>query len=151
MAGAFELMNDKQLGELEKILNSGQWAVGSGQKNADSIEHIVDSDKAKIPNSKFQIPNQKPAGQSASFQPVRPHMPSLSHIMNLPKTLDGRIISLKLSQKTMGTAPVISPVKEPALAVAITSKTVKARQNFADKLKAIFAEKELPAGKPKMS
>ena len=144
-----ELMNDKQLGELEKILNSGQWAVGSGQKNADSIEHIVDSDKAKIPNSKFQIPNQKPAGQSASFQPVRPHMPSLSHIMNLPKTLDGRIISLKLSQKTMGTAPVISPVKEPALAVAITSKTVKARQNFADKLKAIFAEKELPAGKPK--
>ena len=51
----------------------------------------------------------------------------------------------------MGTAPVISPVKEPALAVAITSKTVKARQNFADKLKAIFAEKELPAGKPKMS
>ncbi len=137
-----ELMNDKQLGELEKILNSGE-------HSASSIEHIVDSDKAKIPNSQFPIPNQKPAGQSASFQPVRPHLPNLSHIMNLPKNMNGQASSLKLSQKTMGLPAVNPSVKDLSPAVAISSKTVKAKQNFADKLKAIFAEKELPSGKPK--
>ncbi len=141
-----ELMNDKQLNELDKILNSVQLAVDSGQKKpAESMEHKLDSDKAKISNSQLPTPNQKPAGQSASFQPVRPHIPSLSHIMNLPKTFDGKASPLKLSQKTVAPQAQM-PVKESSPAVA--SKTVKPKQNFTEKLKAIFAEKELTAGVP---
>jgi hypothetical protein len=138
-----ELMNDKQLGELEKILNSGQrTAVREQKKPAESIEHIVDRNKQV--DSKPISP--KPASVSAGFQPVRPHMPSLSHIMNLPKAMGGQGSSpLKQASKI----PVSLPVKEPVPPVAVSSKTIKTKQNFADKLKAIFAEKELPAGKPK--
>ncbi|MFA5991568.1 MAG: hypothetical protein WC794_04985 [Candidatus Doudnabacteria bacterium] len=134
-----ELMNDKQLGELEKILNSGQLSAVSEQKKP--AGGIIKEEVKPI--------SPKPASQSASFQPVRPHMPSLSHIMNLPKTMDGQASSLKLSQKTMGVQAVNPPIKDFSPVVAVSSKTIKAKQNFADKLKAIFAEKELPAGKPK--
>ncbi len=138
-----ELMNDKQLGELEKILNSGQQSADSNQqKSVSGTEHIVDN---KQPESlKFSPPTQ-----SLSPQPNRPRLPQLSHIMNLPKNIDGQMSALKLSQKTMGTQTSAPVSKEPVFPVGVSSKTVKARQSFGDKLKAMFAEKELPAGIPK--
>jgi|GEM_PF-1584044 len=128
-----ELMNDKQLNELEKILNSEQRIENrEQQKSASSIQHIADSSETKIKEI------QKTA------QPVRPHMPNLSHIMNLPKTLDGHAPAFKLSQKTMGMPQVAGKELSPL----VSSKIIKQKQSFGDRLKAIFAEKELPAGRP---
>ena len=123
-----ELMNDKQLNELEKILTSTQ-------QTAHSRQQIVDSGETKVKEIK------------KTAEPVKSHMPSLSHIMNLPKTLDGHAPTFKLSQKTMGTPRVAMPTGKE-LSPAVTSKTIKQKQSFGNRLKAIFAEKELPAGKP---
>jgi hypothetical protein len=112
-----DVMNDKQLGELEGILvSSKQPAVSSKQ----AAPVTFNQPKAVTP--------PKPAVMQ---------MPKLSHIMNLPNFTPtfAKTTAEPLPQPPLG-APQADAGKKPSA--------------FASKLKAIFKEKELPAGLPEL-
>ena len=108
-----ELMNDKQLGELEKIL-------ATAQKPAPAALPVQPQDSKSTPAVK--------------------RMPQLSHIVNIPQHV-GRIPTAPAK----GT-PLAAAVNLPATP-QVSSQTTAAKKTFSDKLKAMFAEKELSAPK----
>ncbi|MBI5530272.1 MAG: hypothetical protein HY918_02105 [Candidatus Doudnabacteria bacterium] len=137
------LMNDKQLNELEKILQSG-----------------IKNQELRIKEETQTTSSQKSASQVASFQPAilkseaPKQVPNLSHIMNLPKTFDGKPAALKIPQnQTSGFnfKPYGVSLDKPAIkaAPAVSSVDQKAKSGFASKLKSIFTEKELTTSQPK--
>ena len=135
-----ELMNDKQLAELEKILISSQPASlpvseSAGQKVSSEITSPSPSSarRGMDAGSTKDITKPEPAKQP----PVTP-MPKLSHIMNLPHI--GGVPASQLVNKSAGQPTSLSVDQQ-------TSKSDKKKSGFANKLKTIFAEKELPAGK----
>lgn len=117
------LMNDKQLGELEKILSEGIRKQELGIRS--------------------QIPSQEHLNQANSRVP---QMPKLSHIVNLPKIGESEYRRIRESEN-----PALSkrPAKTAASLEMEQKKTldfapkVKSGGGFLGKLKSIFAEKEL--------
>jgi hypothetical protein len=132
-----ELMDDKQMGELEKIL----WSeVGKSESRKVGLDSQVIASSPAIQSA----PNIS-SGQ----------MPKLSHIVNLPRisqTANQKISALETANQPISRLEAVRP---PTLAqmspgLQISEQTVKARQGsgFAAKLKSIFAEKELTTSKP---
>ncbi len=100
-----DVMNDKQVFELEKILTVGQQS----------------SVKAAVPDFRTSGVNLPP--------PSLRQVPHLSHILNLPQHLN-----------PSGDALAAPPTAEPP------KVDNKPKSRFGEKLKSIFAEKELPPG-----
>ena len=128
-----DLMNDKQLGELERILLSAvskkpaTESAQPGQKSSYVPLSGTSEDKpsfAKASEGKPKFTFSNPALTN----------PKLSHIVNFPR-LD--VLDNKAGKD-------ISPNK-PSYAKASEDKP---GSSFSDKLKAMFTEKELPAGNP---
>lgn len=124
-----ELMDDKQLAELEKIL--GNRKQESGSMNYES--------GSRKPDSQGLVKKQAPISAPA---PDLRQKPRLSHIVNLPNNFE---------QKTGNAAPrPFFPLKQGVAVPTASAATVKEKQDskFLGKLKSIFSEKELTAGKP---
>jgi hypothetical protein len=143
------LMNDKQLLELEKILSENQKSAqsvdvpphrmtgaevgtvsrraapsddrGESRKVGKSEVGRLDSNAAQNTRSSANTAVAKPLVPSS---PSLPQMPKMSHIMNLPT------------------------FKQPSAPLPVKPPVEKKPSIFASKLKAIFKEKELPAGHP---
>ncbi len=137
------LMNDKQLLELEKILSENQkptqpvsvslHPIIGTEVGKPSVAKIVeskpegrktgsaDSNAAQNTRSSANTAGAKPLAPSPS---LLPQMPKMSHIMNLPT------------------------FKQPSAPLPVKPPMEKKPSIFASKLKAIFKEKELPAGHP---
>ncbi len=153
-----ELMNDKQLGELEKILLEYQPASEAINKPVSSksvtgaqilpkkaepsqqVNGLVNSLSGKSIGdlagdlALHKEPIAKLAQtQSASKSAPVMQLPHLSHIMNLPNHWDE-----KKSQ-----TPLVAKEK-----IDKTVKGIGNKQSFASKLKSIFLEKELTTSKP---
>lgn len=121
------LMNDRQLAELEKILNSGAHA-----KPAPIVQKVLSDNKPVV--SPF------PAAPKKAAAPFK--IPPLSHIVNLPKNFSG--------QPPVLPKPSSQGVSPEALAKRILQDKPQSQisggaANFAAKLKSIFSEKELSA------
>ena len=116
-----ELMNDKQMGELEKILTSA---------------------KQPAPVTEAKQPIAAVARQDNKFSDTGKRMPQLSHIMNIPKHVASIPMAAAHKEKA---EPVLSNRVAPS--PVISSQTLAAKKTFTDKLKGMFAEKELPAPK----
>ena len=144
-----DVMNDKQLGELEGILGS-ESRKSEGQKSDKSEIRTLTPSFAKASEGKpalSQREREKNTGNksgsatitspSPSFerrgmeQQQQPQMPKLSHIVNLPN----------FSQ-------IIGNRQEATVKSAHDKQEIiqKKPSAFAAKLKSIFQEKELPAG-----
>jgi len=118
-----ELMNDKQMWELEKILMSSQQSAVSSQRSLPRL----DSESKRASK-----------GEGGEV-----HLPSLAHIINLPQT--------KISQSPFPFSHLegtkITP--SPGLAIKLQGPIAveeKTKGRFWQKIKDILAEKELPAG-----
>ncbi len=121
-----ELMDDKQMGELEAILESGKWKVESGKVDNRNIGIL--SLKA-LPTPAAEPINRHATGQATNYSPpITSKMPKLSHIMNLPR-MSGE---LPESQNVLLMQQV--PAKKSPFSI------------FGAKLKAMLGEKELPVG-----
>ena len=129
------LMNDKQMGELEKILTSG----------------IKNPELAVENNAKKNQTPPSPASLVTASLPTKDHsgvpqaqIPRLSHIVNLP-----RITQLTGKPASAPKVGGITPAMRLNATQQISEQSIKAKQNngFAAKIKAIFSEKELTTSK----
>lgn len=127
------LMNDKQLLELEKILSENQKSdIGTVSRRAAPSDDRggswkVGSEALSAVQRAISASSQaniKPLASSPSLSPQTPQMPKMSHIINLPT------------------------FKQPSAPLPVKPPVEKKSSIFASKLKAIFKEKELPAGHP---
>lgn len=120
-----DVMNDKQLGELEGILVGS--AVSSKQtSNQQAATKVITS-----PSPSFERRGMEQPALAVM------QMPKLSHIMNLPNFTPtfAKTAAEPLPQAPLGASQADVGKKSSA---------------FASKLKAIFKEKELPAGLPEL-
>ena len=163
-----DLMNDKQLLELEKILNSnqkpadqlisksvnqpastagGKISKSANQQVSQSVSRQDIGEKKQDPRFKIQ---EADGSASIKASPMMAQLPKLSHIMNLPNLEHSAFgmqrVAPPSEQKNAlldNTASQIESTQQPAkTSVALTKKP----SIFAAKLKAIFGEKELPSG-----
>jgi len=120
-----EVMNDKQLGELERIL------AGSQQSAIKTITFPLNQSSNSGSGQASPLPSGEGIKQGLpSLGKPRDdlrQMPKLSHIMNLPKLGD-----FNQASKMAPAVPPPPAQKKPSI--------------FASRLKAIFQEKELPPG-----
>ena len=141
-----EVMNDKQVVELERILaSSKQTAVSRKQEETRERSNIPSTSPGlATPKSAsdFGEPRLRPPspslGEGDIEKAMRQQMPKLSHIMNLPKFQSAPQISrqpLPGSPKPASVAAVSQPVAGEKLG------------GFFQKIQSMLAEKELPAGK----
>lgn len=120
-----ELMNDKQLGELEKILDLNQSAANGIQQTVSqpTNKQVNNLANQNIVNNKQPVTNNTP--------PPEKQLPHLTHIVNLPNHWSeqaGKHLSKQLKKN-------------------VSNKTGE-KKGFANKLKQIFGEKELTTPKP---
>lgn len=127
--GLLELMDDKQLGELEKILLIGK-------KQAQNQPEIKPQ-AVHLPSINTPV---KP-------EPVQAQMPKLSHIVNLPRIGNMQ----KVAEPKLAVEPPKPIVKIQANQVIQNVKPTPQKQagGFLAKLKSMLAEKELPSGHTK--
>lgn len=157
-----DLMDDKQLNELQKILSTARPAPAV----------IVQPPKLPTPkpvslpdlNEKLLSGHAEPQTQTKPEQSaISSKIPKLSHIVNLPKSFGPEAVKPVLNKAVVAeskpkTAQEIlglnKPVEQPIKAITPTSLTPpvlpaqKKENKFLSKLKSILAEKELPPGKP---
>jgi hypothetical protein len=118
-----DLMNDKQMFELEKILSSGRLSLSQMPGILPKPAVLPEIPKANVPRSLSQeVSNFK------SIPPVHRNFPQplhLSHIMNLPRTKE---------------------IKEPPVFKQPTVQTREDKKGFLQRLKDALSEKELPPG-----
>jgi len=128
--GLLDVMDDRQRGELERILLGGTPPKQGGEA----------SNFAKASSDKLQL-------SSAGSQ-----IPRLSHIMNLPNL--GSVERISNAGTTLTSTFAKASADKPALSQRERGEIAGIKQSpvqnntsgFASKLKAMFKEKELPAG-----
>lgn len=122
-----DLMNDKQILELERILG------GPGQN---VVKNIIIEPLVKKPLSSAIENNKAPAvNNQPVFQAAVSKAPHLGHIVNLPK--------IETSQEKKDEREFLAKYPKPA------KENLPAKQgNFLQKLKNILREPELPSGHP---
>lgn len=144
-----DLMDDKQAGELEKILDAPAKATEDRQESSVKKEMVKPVEK-KMPVG-GQILNQP--GTSSVVRPAQPlpaaasaslkHLPQLSHIMNVPH-LGASVANVQ--PQTAKETLARSNVAGANINLAKSSEN-KTKSVFASKLQKILAEEELAAGK----
>lgn len=169
-----DLMNDRQLLELERILEDASAAAIHHRQGYGGQEATADKDRSRIPGDsadlradKSAVPVAKPAQAGVSLSQVRPVSLSAVPIAKPPLPLPPTpkpAVSLSVPPKNLPIAKEPGPGPSfrhilnfpkagggtfpPAAApVRLESKTVEPKKEspFLAKLKAIFSEKELPA------
>ena len=134
-----EVMNDKQVVELERILA----ASGKEQETRERSGIPSTSPGLATPKSAsdFGEPRLRPPspslGEGDIEKAMRPQMPKLSHIMNLPKFQSAPQISRQ--PLPGGSKPASVAVSQPAAGEKLGG--------FFQKIQSMLAEKELTAGK----
>lgn len=173
----FDLMNDKQLLELENILVTGE-NKAKNTSAVKTVEQVIEKSKQSavvitgpslsptltsppspvvVEASGFSGQNSdgmnkgneasRPAGFSADKIPFADslsskQLPNLSHIANL-SNLKHSPFNLRVATPVVQKPPVLSVKNFPS---PLKSDEEKKQNSFADKLKSIFNEKELPVG-----
>lgn len=118
-----ELMNDKQLSELEEILASGGPASAAGQATTSAADQLLTPNPSMPP-----IQAQKPP---VNMPPLASKMPPLTHIANIPTDVSMRHEPLPVPPKSNQTTPTIptsknvsTPITTPASVAEKPKSTV---------------------------
>jgi len=155
--GLADVMSDRQLLELEKILNEAAVSANQSLVLKDQLSPVIpkvvalpEAPKvltgAPVKNSESVEVQQKSLPSKSALLPqvlVLAEIP-FSHILNFPKAKTGELEKVKIEKKpvTQESPALVSQSLQPSI-------VPKKPNPFLAKLKAIMGEKELPSGKYK--